>query len=370
MIGGDLMDQAGGEEHEHQPEDLRQLSVEDFRSGGVAEGDDGAAGFESSGVSGDAGGSGSPSSLRDFISQTLGYQGFGQDVADDSAVLAHLVREAQRADALEAQARQQDIYTQLGRQLAPQADRLQSFLAQPAAPVRKAWEPPPFDPRWAALVEPVGDGLYVGRPGAPQEIVDQVNRFAEWSTSYHSNPAAVLQPMIEDVRQQVLEDVRGEIRQLREQQQFQGRIAQIVQSNAAWAYARDAAGSPIPDPVHGGYALSPLGQQYLGLVRGLGERGVRDPIHRDEIARQMLQPQLAALAGQGSTAPTRTPTAKGQRAHELLKRAHDAAAGQVNHRTSSRPGSLGEMLALAFEAEGVDDRTFRRMSPDGQYPAN
>ena len=379
MIGGDIGQTGSG--HTQAVEDVR-LRVEDFRSGGIPDdGDDGLAAHDPPEVSGaghasdDPGAAVAPTSIRDYLAQTHGYQ-FAGDVADDQAALIHLVQRAQQAEQLKAQLRQADVYRQLGQQLAPKAEQLQRFLGQeqqPATPARKPWEPPPFDPRWAGLVEPVGDGLYAGKPGVNPSIVKAVNEYAEWSHNYHSNPGAVLQPWMEEVRSHVVEEMRGELRQLRQQQAVQSHIQQIATANSAWAYARDAGGQLVPDPINGGAALSLLGQQYVGLDRTLADRGVRDPIHRDEIARMMLAPQLSALTGR-STSTTRSPSTSGRRSGadrvQQGLRAVNAVADSTQERHSSRAGSLGDRIRRAFDESGVNDRTFRRMGPDGKYPGD
>jgi hypothetical protein len=56
------------------------------------------------------------------------------------------------------------------------------------------------------------------------------------------------------------------------------------------------------DPYNRQPIISPLGQQYLGLVRHLGSTyGVQDPVHRDELARAILGGQLAAHRDAGQS---------------------------------------------------------------------
>ena len=100
---------------------------------------------------------------------------FGHGVDDDEAALNMLLQRAQAS-------RQQSMYEQLGRQLAPRAAELQQFLAgrqaaPAAAPARKPWEAPEFDRRWASLVDrDPNTGLFFSKPGTPPRAVS----FSDW----------------------------------------------------------------------------------------------------------------------------------------------------------------------------------------------
>ena len=97
---------------------------------------------------------------------------------DDTAALNLLLQRAQAC-------RQQSMYEQLGRQLAPRAEELQRYLqggqqmpqAAPAVPARKPWEAPEFDRRWASLVDrDPNTGLFFSKPGTPPRAVS----FSDW----------------------------------------------------------------------------------------------------------------------------------------------------------------------------------------------
>jgi hypothetical protein len=338
----------------------REMSLDEFLSGGVRSGDD--ATFEPAADGGqepaaDGGGVSAPGTIRDYVSQTLGYA-LPADVGDDQAALVHLIREAQGADQLRAQARQQELYAQLGQAVAPRAAELVPLLAQPQQPTRKPWEPPPFDRRWAQLVEPAGNGLYVGRPGTPQDIVDKVNAFAQWAQDFHGNPGKALQAFGDDMRAQLREEFTQEWRESEAAQQLQAQVHKIAQANTPWAYARDPQGGLTPDPINGGYALSPLGQQYVGLVKALGDQGVASPIARDQIARAML----AGPIQQALAAGTPAPSAGGQRSgrNPSLRQAlgqmeREAEEQQVRRDGHERAGALRDKLRRAFQEAGVTD---------------
>ena len=126
---------------------------------------------------------------------------FGHGVDNDEAALNMLLQRAQAS-------RQQSMYEQLGRQLAPQAERIQQFVRsqqQPAAaPARKPWEAPEFDERWGALVErDPATGLFFAKPGTPPEIAAKVNEFVEWKSKLDQNPAAVLNEMVKAQAQEI-----------------------------------------------------------------------------------------------------------------------------------------------------------------------
>ena len=115
-------------------------------------------------------------SIRD-AAQQAGFD-FGQGVQDDTEALNLLMQRAQAS-------RQQSMYEQLGRQLAPRAEELQRYLqggqqmpqAAPAVPARKPWEAPEFDRRWASLVDrDPNTGLFFSKPGTPPRAVS----FSDW----------------------------------------------------------------------------------------------------------------------------------------------------------------------------------------------
>jgi hypothetical protein len=235
-----------------------------------------------------------PPTIRGLVSG-MGYQ-FGDDVTDDYGALVHLAQQAVRAQQLAEMQRQGDVFAQLGRQLAPRAREIGQFLqGQQQPPQRAAYEPPPFDERWARLLRvDEQSGRYVPQhPSVPQEIVDAANDYAEYTQNFLRNPVGLINQVIEasnktmDTR--IQEAVQAGIRQYQVQQQ----VNTIAHQNAGWFYARDPQGQFMPDAVSGGWRVSPLGQQYLEAVRWAASAGVQDPVHRDEFARRALRAEIA-----------------------------------------------------------------------------
>ncbi len=275
------------------------MSDSEFRSGGLPEGGDSGGGAAALPPSADAGAGQQAQETEQLtirgLGQSLGYQ-FPETIADDYTAVAHLVAQAQEARALLQRQRESDIYTQLGRQLAPKAQQLGQFLQQQQAPqAPKSWEPPPFDERWLALVQQdPATGVYVSKPNVPPSIAEAVNKWSEWSTAFHRNPVQTLNPLLEQVKTQAIEAARAEMQQALGQQRQLQAVQQIAAANASWFYSKDANGQLMTDPTTGQYLPTALGSEYLALVRGLSARGVNDPLHRDEIARAILQNRLQA----------------------------------------------------------------------------
>lgn len=328
------------------------LSPSDFRpspSGGEAQ--------EPAAAAPEAPAAAEPATIRSLV-KSLGYE-FGPDVADDYQALVNLTNRARQAEQLEAQARQADVYRQLGQQLAPRAQELGKFFQDQQKPQGpKAYEPPEFDERWSGLVDrDQNTGLYVGKPGTPPELVNKVNAWADWQQKFQRDPIAVIRPLLEEQRTATLEAMRQELRQTMEAQQREAQVMQIARRNADWAYAKDAAGNWMPDPLTGGPSLTPLGRQYIGLVQSLAQRGVQDPAHRDELARALL----AAQAPPQATEAQNRALPAGRRQINPLQ----ALGAQARRETpgATEPDveglSLAEVMRREFEQAGVTDRDFK-----------
>jgi hypothetical protein len=292
-------------------------------------------------------------SIRDAAA-ARGYQ-FDPNVQSDADALSHLVQQA-------GFARQQNIHAQLGRQLAPHAADIQKYLAQKQAPApaeRPAWEPPPFDKRWVSLVDRDASGVFVGKPGVPPEIVDAVNKYAEWREEYETNPASVLKPWVESEAKRIAsETVKAQIDRQRTDSAVQG----VMQANASWLYQADAAGN-VAYSYDGRPMLSPYGQRYAQHVQTLTRAGVRDPRQQDEIAKQMLRADIASATQQATESPAAQTQATFASSRPNVNQLQSLSAQQ----RAVTPGatepsttgmSLRESLMDAFRKSGITDKDF------------
>lgn len=237
-------------------------------------------------------------SLADAVA-SLGYDWGDQRPADDWTALSQITAYAQRARMLEQQARDSQVYSDIGRQLAPQADRIREYIQQQQAPAGpKPYEAPPFDERWASLVtQDPGTGLYVGKPGTPPGIVDAANKFADYNREYARNPVKLINQVLQDHQSTVDERISAAVEARIQQYQQQQEVRAIVQQNANWAYAKDEQGNFRTDAT-GNYLPSPVGSQYVAMVQTLAKAGVADPKMRDQFAKGLLQAQIAAVSNQ------------------------------------------------------------------------
>ena len=224
-------------------------------------------------------------SIRE-AAQAQGFQ-FDHTVTDDRTALNFLLRQA-------GAARSSDIYAQLGRQLAPQAQGIQAYLAQQTQPQQStpkpAWEAPEFDPRWVELVElNQQTGLYVAKPGVGHDVAAKVNAYAEWKQGYDRDPAKVLNGMVEARARSIAQET------FREQfaaQQREQTIGELVHENSAWLYQVDQGGQRTRD-YQGNFIPTPVGAAYLTQLQAVRQMGVSDPRQQDALAKQLVRGQYA-----------------------------------------------------------------------------
>jgi hypothetical protein len=302
-----------------------------------------------------------PLTIRD-AAQQLGFSFGPQAPQDDYTALAQLVNQARQAQQLSEQLRQADVYRQLGQHLAPKAQQLGQFLQQQEAPKPRPYEPPPFDKRWAELVErDPRTGVFVSKPNVPPAVAEAANAWADWQSRFMENPAEVLRPLIEDRAGEIARQV---IHQEMGQYQQQQTIFRLAQANADWAYTKDAQGRFVTDPATGQWQLTPAGSHYVALVRDLAQMGVADPVHRDQLARQLVSQQLAAQPPAApSEAPKRQEQALGKgrpnrnplQALSSLEREQNPLADEPDRKTLS----MRDRLSRAFEEENITDKDFQ-----------
>ena len=307
------------------------------------------------------------SSLRDVIQGNLGYQ-FGQEVDGDWGALSHLVARANRAAELERQAQQQNVYTQLGQQLAPKARELGQFFQQQAAPPEpkaKPWEPPAFDERiLPLLVQDEATGMFTSKPGVDPNFARQANERLEWQRNFQKNPTGVFDAYVQskqgEMEARILEKVRAEQAQANEQ----ATVYQIAQQNAGWFYQLDPSGQPMVIPGTNQYAVTQRGQEYLQYMQAIRQMGVTDPVNRDRLARALMGPgaQQAAPQAPGATYAQARALASSQDSQNPLQgRPILERQGTMGSTEPNLQGvSLRDRLKREFEAGGITDEVLMR----------
>lgn len=287
-------------------------------------------------------------SVMDFARQN------GYDVgnhADDRSFLQSVLQAAN-------QRKQEDYYAQLGRQLAPQHQQIKQYLDQQKAPQQPAgpqpWEAPKFDRRWMALVDyDANAGVFIGKPGAPQEIVQAVNNYQTWSEKYGSNPLEAVKPYFEQAfPTMVQEKVQEALGNYRREQT----VNQLIQSNAEWMYQYDAHGQPVLG-ANGRYVPTPNGLRYGQYVNELERSGITNPHVVDQYAKARLMSDIAAQ--QQRAAGNQAPAAQAQ---------HAMAAGrpQSNVRQSRGPLDAPVNEPLPDQSEmRLEDRLRQNLAAAG-----
>jgi hypothetical protein len=223
----------------------------------------------------------------------------GHDVTghqDDQAFIRHLLNVANTR-------RQEDVYSQIGRQFANRQLAEQQKAAQPQATAGpQPWEAPKFDRRWMGLVEYNDQaGMFIGKPGAPANIVDAVNNYHEWSEKFGSNPIAAVQPYVD---KQVPDLVQAKVQEALAQYKTEQAVQHIVSQNSDWVYQKDQFGQPVMGP-NGRPVPTPNGLSYGRYVNELERSGMRDPYQIDRYAKAQVQADLnlAAQRQQQQAAP-------------------------------------------------------------------
>lgn len=290
-------------------------------------------------------------SIREAAEQAYRVQ-FPADVKDDRQALAYLVE----------QARQADVYAQIGRQVAPHAREVQEFIASKqkpaAAPEPSPWDRPEWDERWARLVEADPEtGLVVGKAGTPPAIVDAANKYLEWNRRIQRDPAGYHEHLF---NQKFMPKVQELVAEERAKIQQQTVVEGILAKNASWLYAKDDAGQYMRG-ADGNPSLSQAGVRYSQIVQEIRQYGVTDPRALDTLAIRQLQAEIT-LAQQAKAPPA--PQAATQHAQNQPNR---NASGTLPSReriadpAAARPSGAGLSLAEQMRRSMADlkDSDFR-----------
>jgi hypothetical protein len=290
--------------------------------------------------------------------------------ADDHSAFVALVEQARAAQGaqLAAQAAQQNsYYTQLGQQLAPRLQDIQGFLRQQTAPAPQAqppkpWQPPEFNKQWLNLVDrDEATGVFKAKPGISPEYAEKVQKYADWMSEFNTNPMALISQAIQAEAKEIAAQVYTERHsQFQEQAAVQG----IIEQNASWIYQSDQYGRRYTDE-RGGYIPTPEGARYVQHVQTLIGAGVKDPRMQDQIARSLVQGEIAAAnatrqtqvaaaqAPQARAAQVRPPVNAGQAVPPSRQRAVPAATVPQNTEMS-----LADLFRQGFQDEGITDADF------------
>ncbi len=340
--------------------DAPSAAAADWGGGGEAAGSSGVGELGGAGQAG-AGAGDEYRPLRDSL-QGLGWQ-FQREYADDEDILRDLVTQANRN-------READYYAQLGRQLAPEYQGIQSYLqerkAQQQAPAQpREWEAPEFEQSWMGLVQrDAGTGVFLAKPGVNPVIADKVNLYDKWFQKYGANPAAAFRPMMEAELPRML---GGMLDQRFGEWQRQQQINELVRTNASWMYQADDAGRPVIG-VGGTPVPTANGLRYSQHVANLERQGMVDPVQVDALARQLLMGEIAMgqlRQEQGQVAqPQRNQAIASGRpqANVLQSRTPQERMVTAGATEPDQSGmSLSERMARAFEQAGYTDADFREM---------
>jgi hypothetical protein len=297
--------------------------------------------------------------LRDYA-RSLGYQA-SPDIETDEGLLQSLVYQAQMA-------RQADVYTRLGRQLAPHADRIRAAIGAQAAPAAPSapsiWDRPEFDRKWAELVTlDEASGTYIPKPGVPDEIGHKINAFAAWANRYQDNPSGYIEHVAGPLIEKAIEAKLAQFEQLQQQSVA---ISDIQQANARWLYQYDSNGSVVTG-FDGKPMPSPAGKSYLRHLSTVAQAGVTDARQQDRLARALVYQEVSSANGaQGQAAAARNGSP--QFAHAQARpNVSPLAALSVADRGSlggSAPDpsttglSLNDAIMRALAAEGITANNF------------
>lgn len=212
-------------------------------------------------------------SVRD-AAREMGYE--VGDTDDDQKFLQQVLRDASRG-------RQEDLYAQLGRKLAPKAEEIESYLKKQAKPAEEApsYLPPEYDKRWLAMVERHPDtGVIIGKPGVDPRIVDAVQKRIDWEEKFRENPFELINKGIED---QVSKRVQQQIDAVFAQRERESAQKRIIEENSSWLYQHGPDGQMTRD-FNGNVQFSPAGAMYYKHMQDLQKRGITDLNYAHDLA--------------------------------------------------------------------------------------
>jgi hypothetical protein len=186
------------------------------------------------------------------------------------------------------------------------------YIGQPQpGQQRPAWAPPvDFNPRWVEdlyVEDPRTGGLTV-RPGAdPLELARSqqwMTWFQNFERTWKANPYEAIKPGLQDwVRQTVESTLNEQIGRRRDNQA----IDDFVAHHGVWVFQSDPYGRPLVNTQNGQRVLSPVGQQFVGLLQQAEQAGIRSSAEQLRYAQALLWQELAARHHASSQAPAPQP---------------------------------------------------------------
>lgn len=177
---------------------------------------------------------------------------------------------------------QRDEEAQMWRQIAPHWQQFQQWQSgqvsqsqqDPQQPPQNGagdgqsqswWNVPEFDPTWEKYYDSESGEF---QPNAPPEAIQWQSRHNQWRNDLMFHPDRAFQPMIESVRDQVLNEVAEYMMMQQTEQQQTGQIQSIYQKREADLFQKTPDGQPVVDPqgnpvpTVGGAAYNKAWQEY------------------------------------------------------------------------------------------------------------
>lgn len=259
----------------------------------------------------------------------------------------------------------------------------------PAAKPESWWNPPEYDPAWLGQVTQDADGNLIPKPGYSPEVVAKIQRARayrdQFAQKFLDHPVQALAPGLKEFIEPIIrEQLTTAVQQYRNNYEAD----RFSQENGEWLFQKDAQGRPQLD-LQGGYVMTPGGQRFVEIARGL-EQAVPDLNARRALAKQLLQGEFlqAQLAQQQRAAPAAaapaappTPQQVSQQVNQQQKNGFLSrmnapppapAAQPIQHQPSQQPAAVNglgqanlsfeQLAAQALREQGYDDNYFQQNS--------
>jgi hypothetical protein len=213
-----------------------------------------------------------------------------------------------------------DQDAELGRYYRDHADSFQQYIEmkdeveqQPEleASQQEWWNPPDWDSSWNQYVtQQDGEGVLV--ENTPREIKQKIqarqNYLSHWASELTTNPQQALGPLKDQIKQEVMEEVRQQNAAANQQHQMWSEAQQMMQNNSEWMWEKNANGDPIYDSA-GQRMTTPSGTSYSKHLVDL-VNGKHSQQHVfNELARLWTKSEIGEMSKPAASAATATATA-------------------------------------------------------------
>jgi hypothetical protein len=335
--------------------------------GGPSSGAGGAGANTDAGGNGVAAGSVAPTLFDRFRSQ------LGVDFSSKYKSEEELLRGLTEAYRLNGRLGQEAA---IGRRYAGYETQFEQFLRQQQAATQQQqqveqekpwWSPPQLPAGWEEWVTRDAEGNRVFKEDTPLAIRQAVEEHATyhrgWQEKLLRNPVEALQGPLEQFRQQIRQEIFGELQSQQYQQQTNQAAQSFVQQNADWIYAKTDGGQWVTDD-QGRPVLTQAGGVLASNIVKLQQAGVQDGRALQEMAMEMTRAQLmaqhngtagAAIAtvapGMPATQAARTSPAP---VHTGMTRGRQPTGGTVPGQPKNNPGTRGLSLREKMERAAGD----------------